>query len=230
MGRQINHLSHPNLACYDCSYSALGKEPFPYELLQVHAPLDPPFTVVHHVPGEGDTVQGVDVSHELGAFGVWQPNGVLGWRHTQMDEFLEGLPGAGGLLLLRKTVVDVGGGAGPQKTATVAGLGLVVCVSRHFVCVSHHCDTEGGGTVVDVGASYGMFSLSAAARGLQVAAFESLPRSAQALAASIKFNAFEARMKLYTEKLSDDAPLQAVLGALTSGKWLRQSTCNILNV
>lgn len=50
--------------------------------------------------------------------------------------------------------------------------------------------------VLDIGAGYGMFSLAAAARGLQVVAFEAAPLSAAALEASIAFNGFGSRLRL----------------------------------
>lgn len=48
--------------------------------------------------------------------------------------------------------------------------------------------------VVDIGAGYGMFSLAAAARGLQALAFEASPKSTQALQASIAANGFRIRL------------------------------------
>lgn len=74
-------------------------EPFPYTLFPTEVLADPPFTVVHHLPDVGDSYQGVDVSHEIARYGVWQPNNILNWPPSLLDDFLVGLGGSSGKLL-----------------------------------------------------------------------------------------------------------------------------------
>lgn len=42
-------------------------------------------------------LQGVDVSHEISRYGIWQPNNILGWPPALVEEFLAGLPRRAGV-------------------------------------------------------------------------------------------------------------------------------------
>lgn len=56
-------------------------------------------------------------------------------------------------------------------------------------------------TLVDIGSGLGYFSLAAAARGFKAIAFEASPRSLQPIVASIRFNGFQDRIRLYNVSL-----------------------------
>lgn len=73
--------------------------------------------------------------------------------------------------------------------------------------------------VVDIGAGYGMFTLSAAARGLRVVAFEASEKSAAALEASIDFNNVASKVQLHKVALGETAEA-TVKAALPEGGWL----------
>ncbi|GFR43765.1 hypothetical protein Agub_g4877 [Astrephomene gubernaculifera] len=60
---------------------------------------------------------------------------------------------------------------------------------------------EQGAVLVDVSAGQGFFSLAAAARGYRVVAFESSARSLEAFSASVVYNGFQDRIRLYNVSL-----------------------------
>lgn len=83
-----------------CRYR-LGEEPFPYSMLHTEVAFNPPYALAHQLPGECDHYQGVDVCAAVAKWGVWQPNNMLSWPPTILNDFLDGLPGPGEVPFVR---------------------------------------------------------------------------------------------------------------------------------
>ena len=73
----------------------------PGPLLPTSIHFSPPFTLLHHLRGHGDSYRGgVDVSYHMNKWGTWQPDGALAFPPVIVEAFLDGLsPGVWGSLV-----------------------------------------------------------------------------------------------------------------------------------
>jgi len=53
--------------------------------------MQPPFTLLHHVPGKGDVYAGVDVSYALLQYGQWQAGNVVSYAPHLAERLMMGL-------------------------------------------------------------------------------------------------------------------------------------------
>lgn len=148
------------LAVHRCTLLATNLCRYFYPVMLPTCP--PPFLSCH-------VLQGVDVSHEIARYGLWQPNNVLGWPPAVVEEFLSGLPRRAGAPALPLCHFTLRKGVPPRARGSVntaphrAQAGLP--------SVHANAEPPNGSprpVVVDIGAGYGMFTLAAAARGFQV--------------------------------------------------------------
>ncbi|KAL4425799.1 hypothetical protein ABPG75_009815 [Micractinium tetrahymenae] len=100
--------------------------PLKHTLLPTSVPMEPPFTLLHHLPGAGDLYEGADASYSFILFGQWQSGSVVTYPLHMVERVLAGLAAAAGRPALVSssdqppTLVDVGAGYGLFTLAAAA--------------------------------------------------------------------------------------------------------------